>query len=359
LVSERPIGIFLSGGIDSSLVTAIAVKELGSVQTFSIGFQDSRFDESGYARSIAKCLGTLHHEKILSPNPLTVVQDIARVLDQPFADSSIVPTFEISKFARENIVVALSGDGGDEAFGGYDRYRINHYLSRLNAALFLNPLAAFGDNFNSESRRGKLLRASRPADPISRYLELQAAVSPRVVEKLTKNRVNLSQYLKTMPESVNVRDSDIRLMQLMDLKSYLPGDLLYKVDIASMANGLEVRSPLLDYRVVEFGLSLPSQFKVNLVSNKLLLRKVLSNFLPEHLFERPKRGFGIPRADWLRQDLKPLVQELLLNKNARINDWVDKKEVRNLVADHMQGRNREASIWALLMLELWAVNWLN
>lgn len=358
LFSERPLGVFLSGGVDSSLVAAFAQKELGNLKTFSIGFLESEFDESNHAALISKYLGTDHHTRIVTPNPKVIVEDISRVLDQPFADSSIVPTYLLSKLAHEQVVVALSGDGGDESFAGYDRYRVNHYLKYIDLLLKANPLKQVLREVASESRRGKLLRSSAFSDPLLRYLNLQSNLSVSTVSRLTGEPFQLAHFLERVPLNLEKLELNVRTMQLLDLRNYLTGDLLYKVDIASMANGLEVRSPLLDYRVVEFGLSLPTKYKINPWKNKLILRSLLERFIPPHLVNRPKRGFGIPRAKWLREELKPLVLDTLVSNDAWLNNYLDQNEVRRLVGSHLKGGNQDASVWALLMLELWAKNWL-
>lgn len=358
LFSERPLGVFLSGGVDSALVAAMAVQELGQLETFSIGFDESEYDESNYAHEISQFLKTKHHSKIVTPNPLLILEEITKMLDLPFADSSIIPSFILSKFAREKVVVALSGDGGDEAFGGYDRYRANHYLSYLNPAIRLNPLKSLSSKLNAESRKGKFLRGLIQSDSYLRYLELQANVPWQTVAKLTKSKFVIDDAVAFLDLSSSRPSSDIRSMQILDLKGYLPGDLLYKVDITSMANGLEVRSPLLDFRVVEFGLSLPEKYKVNPKLNKLLLREILKKYIPEKMINRPKKGFAIPRASWIRGELRPLIMETLVTNHAWLNVHLDQKEISRIVKRHMDGINHDATIWSLLMLELWAQKWL-
>jgi asparagine synthase (glutamine-hydrolysing) len=358
LFSERPLGVFLSGGIDSTLIAAIAQQEISNLKTFSIGFLESEFDESNHAALISKHLGTDHYTSIITPNPEIIVEEVSKMLDQPFADSSVIPTYLLSKFAHEQVVVALSGDGGDESFAGYDRYRANHYLRFINLLLKANPMRKALTEVSSESRYGKLLRATAASEPLHRYMNLQSNLPAVTVSRLTGKPFELGQVIALLPLNFQELESNVRNMQLLDFKTYLPGDLLYKVDITSMANGLEVRSPLLDYRVVEFGLSLPTNYKINPWRNKLILRSLLERFVPANLVNRPKKGFGIPRAKWLREELKPLVLESLVTKEAWVNNYLDRKEIRCLVDSHMKGKDYDASIWTLLMLELWAKNWL-
>jgi len=189
-------------------------------------------------------------------------------------------------------------------------------------------------------------------------LELQANVPWQTVAKLTKSNFVIDEAAEFLDLTRSIPSSDIRSMQILDLKNYLPGDLLYKVDITSMANGLEVRSPLLDYRVVEFGLSLPGKYKVNPKLNKVLLREILKKYVPEKLMNRPKKGFAIPRASWIRGELRPLIMETLITDRAWINKHLDQKEIERIVKRHMNGSNHDATIWTLLMLELWAKKWL-
>jgi asparagine synthase (glutamine-hydrolysing) len=358
LVSERPLGIFLSGGIDSSLVTAFATQMLDKVETFTIGFDESEFDESSHAREVSNYLGTTHNQLIIRPNPELLITKIAQSLDVPFADSSIVPTFLLSEFTRQKVVVALSGDGGDEVFGGYDRYRVNHYLSKINWALRSNVFPALVSKNSEENRTLKLLRAIAHQSSKDRYLGMQTLISESGLKALTDvNQRNQSPY-DLVSDFWKDKSSVVTAMQLFDLLTYLPGDLLYKADMASMAHGLEVRSPFLDFRLVEFGLSLPTDLKINLRENKLLLRSVLENFLPKFMCHRAKKGFSIPRAEWLRNELKPMVYDLLLNPNSFVSNYVETPAITGLIDEHMTGKDRDATIWSLLMLELWAKNWL-
>ena len=359
LISERPIGVFLSGGIDSSLVAAFAKEEIKDLQTFSIGFEEQDFDESRYARKVANLLGTNHHEEIVRPDPQTLVQSIAKVLDQPFADSSFLPTFILSRFARKSVVVALSGDGGDEVFGGYDRYRFNLNFSTLGMIRSLSHIPLFSRFVDEETRRGKFLRSIREKDSFSRYLRMHELGSPRNVERLLGFGANHQSLTTSFSAEKFDRSDSLKSMQLFDIHNYLPGDLLYKVDLASMANSLEVRSPFLDYRLVEFGLSLPSRYKVSPNQNKIILRRILSQYLPSEFVNRPKKGFGIPRSAWLRNELRDLVESTLLNNDAFVNQHLVKNDVQKIVFSHFNGRDYGATLWALLMLELWAANWLS
>ena len=362
LVAERPIGAFLSGGIDSTIVSALMQEESGSpVHTYSIGFSEKKFDESRFAKEVAKAIGTIHHERKIDADPLLIVETLSKVLDQPFADSSIIPTFLLSKFAREEVVVAISGDGGDEGFAGYERYRAGSFLDSINPLLAINPLRFFPTHGIADPKIRKLLRHSRFQSLSNRYSEFQSLfqlgdlysiLSP----ELLKHSEN-TEFMKSW-ESIPTPDR-IRKMQEMDLKTYLPGDLMYKVDMASMANSLEVRSPFLDYRVIEFGLSLPAIYKIGGGENKHILREIVRDFVPPKLVDRPKMGFGIPRARWLREDLKDIVQDVLLDARSRSRGWYQFNKVEQILKDHQKGLELDSLIWPMFMLEVWAKSWID
>jgi len=361
LVSERPIGAFLSGGIDSSLVTALMSKEFGAdTHTFSIGFENPDFDESRYASAIATHLGTRHHEKIVRPDPTLILERLAKVLDHPFADSSIIPTFLLSEFARSEVVVALGGDGGDEAFGGYARYRVSRALNKINFLLALSPAPLLSKYVSKNRRLEKLFRHARYSTKFKRYLGLQSLIQEsELKEILTKELQGLEQELDLLELwMASESQSQLRNMQRFDLSTYLPGDLMFKADMASMASSLELRSPLLDYRVVEFGLSLPDEFRIYKGVSKRILREILYEYIPRELVDRPKMGFGIPQAEWLRGELSDLVHSTLFARDTSISGWFDMSKVRKIVDEHNRGVNRDRIIWPILMLELWAKNWL-
>ena len=361
LVSERPIGSYLSGGIDSSLVTALMTREAtGPVHTFTIGLEDGRFDESRYAKLVAKHLGTIHHEKIISPDPKLILETLGKSLDQPFADSSIIPTYLLSKFAREGVVVALGGDGGDEAFGGYTRYAAGNYLDRANPLLALNPSRLLSKYFSSNPRLEKLLRHSKSQNFQKRYSGFQSLVQETELKNILTSSLQTNPIDPHMEVWKSLEENDrIKKMQKMDLRTYLPGDLMYKADMASMANSLELRSPMLDYRVVELGLSLPSKFKVRGLTTKVILKDILYEYVPREIVDRPKMGFGIPRAKWIRNELKPIVEALLFDQTAQNRGWLNTKHLRTTVNTHYKGRDLDRIIWPALMLELWARNWID
>jgi len=362
LISERPIGSFLSGGIDSTIVTALMKEESeGEVNTYSIGFSESKFDESGFARNIANELGTKHHERFIKADPALIVETLSKVLDQPFADSSIIPTYLLAKFASEDLVVALSGDGGDEAFAGYDRYRAGKMLNVVNPLLLLNPLSLIPVEKFANQKLRKLIRNSGFQPLENRYRGFQSLFSIRDLHSILNpdllSQANEDDFSKLW--SLSSSSDSIRKMQEIDIRTYLPGDLMHKVDMASMANSIEVRSPLLDYRVVEFGISLPSKFKIGAGENKHILREIARDFVPHKLINRPKKGFGIPQAEWLREDLVELVKDVLLDEKSRSRGWYQFNKVEELVKLHNSGRQFDNLIWPMLILELWAKNWID
>ena len=362
LVSERPIGSFLSGGIDSTIVTALMKEESeGEVNTYSIGFSESKFNESGFARNIANELGTKHHERFIKADPTLIVETLSKVLDQPFADSSIIPTYLLAKFASEDLVVALSGDGGDEAFAGYDRYRAGKMLNAINPLLVLNPLRFLPADRSANQKLRKLIRNSDYQSLENRYRGFQSLFSIRDLHSILNpdllSQANEDDFSNLW--ALSSSSDNVRKMQEIDIRTYLPGDLMYKVDMASMANSIEVRSPLLDYRVVEFGISLPSNFKIGTGENKHILREIARDFVPRKMIDRPKKGFGIPQAKWLREDLVGLVKDVLLDEKSRSRGWYQFKKVEELVKLHNSGRQLDNLIWPMLMLELWAKNWID
>jgi asparagine synthase (glutamine-hydrolysing) len=365
LISERPLGSFLSGGYDSTIVTAYMAKLMTEkVQTYSIGFHSAQYNEAHHAKQVANYLGTNHHEEILSPDPALVVENISQILDQPFADSSIIPTYLLAKYARENLIVALGGDGGDEVFGGYDRYlaapvmqKLNPFLSLARSGLMIAGKESFG-NVRKISRIGSQLSsktslAARYSSilSLSQHDELSTLLNPNFQTKAAED-ANLIQF-----SAGNLSSFDRMIRS--DLVAYLPGDLLMKVDIATMAHSLELRSPMLDVNVVEWGVSLPRKYKIKGFETKHILKDVARSLVPAKLIDRPKMGFGIPRAEWLRAGLKELAFDTLTDMTATQRGWMNPYEVRKVLDLHMSGHDKDNIIWPMLMLELWARTWLD
>ena len=363
LISERPLGSFLSGGYDSTVVTAYMAKLMQKkVQTYSIGFHSAQYNEAHHAKQVANFLGTNHHEEILSPDPALIVEKISHVLDQPFADSSVVPTYLLAKFAGEKLIVALGGDGGDEVFGGYDRYLAAPILQRLNPVLGIArssldlagklPVGGKWKRLQSQLFSEKNL-ATRYSSILSltQSDELSTFLNPGFLSKTAT--------LEFIGQITSNNISSLDRMTRSDFSAYLPGDLLVKVDIATMANSLELRSPMLDVNVVEWGVSLPRKYKIKGYETKHILKDVARSLVPANLIDRPKMGFGIPRAEWLRTGMKEMVIDTLTDITATQRGWFNANQVKKVIDIHMAGEDKDNIIWPMLMLELWARTWLD
>lgn len=365
LISERPIGAFLSGGYDSTVVTALMAQlSKSTVKTYSIGFDHPQYNEAEYAKAVARQLGTDHHQEIVKPDPALILQEIAASLDQPFADSSYIPTFLLAKYARQEVIVALGGDGGDEVFGGYDRYVAAPTLQRANFLLPLaRPIAAILAKAGAVSdRKVKRIVSQLKAQPslAARYTSIMSLTQPSDIARILKPEFNLAGaheiYMQNIKRS-GTRDS-LHAMIRSDFENYLPGDLLVKADLASMANSLELRSPLLDHELIEWANSLPTKFKVAGRESKHILKDIARTLVPAELIDRPKMGFAIPRADWLRNELREITHDLLTDETAKSRGWFDQHEIHRIIDENKNGKDRDSVLWPALCLELWARNWL-
>jgi asparagine synthase (glutamine-hydrolysing) len=377
MISDVPLGAFLSGGIDSSTVVALMVAaRRGPVRTFSIGFPDFGYDESPHAKAVASHLGTVHEElTVAAADALAVVPRLAEMYDEPFADSSQIPTYCISKMTRSRVTVALSGDGGDELFAGYNRYVFAGQpfarLARLPIGLRRGAAAALQavpDRATDMLARLLLpskLRPTQPADKIKKLAEVLGldgdAVYLRLVSQCPDPAAlteGLTEHAIDMAWPAGQLGGSLERMQLFDTATYLPDDILQKVDRASMAVSLEVRPPLLDHRVVEFAWSLPRHLRIRHGESKWLLRRVLDQYVPRALIERPKMGFGIPLAAWLRGPLREWAEDLL-DPHQLGGGLFDIHAVRKLWSEHVNGqRNRAYALWTILMLEAWRRRWI-
>jgi asparagine synthase (glutamine-hydrolysing) len=365
MISERPMGAFFSGGYDSTVVTALMAKlSSQTVKTYSIGFDHPQYNEAEYASAVAKHLGTDHHQEIVKPDPVLILQDLAASLDQPFADSSFIPTYLLAKYARQEVTVALGGDGGDEVFGGYDRYVAAPLMQRANYLLAIaKPIAAVLSKGGAvNERKLKRIISQLQAHPslAARYASIMSLTQPTQIARLLKPEFNLAGandvYINDF-KRVGVRDS-LHAMIRSDFEHYLPGDLLAKADLATMANSLELRSPLLDHQVIEWANSLPAKYKVAGRESKHILKDIARTLVPAELIDRPKMGFAIPRADWLRNELRQMTHDLLTDEIARSRGWFDQHEIHKILNEHQNGQDRDSIIWPALCLELWARNWL-
>lgn len=368
MVSDVPLGAFLSGGVDSSLIVAL-MQQISKepVQTFCIGFEDRKSDESPYARAVAQHLGTRHVEHRLSPEEsLAVVPLLPRLYDEPFADSSQIPTYLVSKLARTQVTVALSGDGGDEVFGGYNRY---FHAPRLWSGLRLIPrfmrqlLALAARGLSAEFLARLIPRVSLAQHKVTKFLALLAVNSPReLYEGLMAMWVS-SPVLGLVPEG-GILDgfswgNDFAAdMMTLDTQTYLPDDILVKMDRASMAVSLECRAPFLDPEVAEVAWSLPMEWKVRSGVGKVVLRKLLAQYLPTDLIERPKIGFSLPLGEWLRGPLRGWAEDLLAPDRIKREGLLDANLIRRRWQEHLSGqRNHAAALWCVLMFEAWLAEW--
>lgn len=368
LVSERPLGVYLSGGIDSTLITYFAVKNSRSkLNTFTIGFHNAAYDESKYASEVAKYLGTDHNQLVINSDPELILNELSNVLDQPFADSSIIPTFLLNKFASSKVTVALGGDGGDEVMGGYDRYRAVKVLQEFNSLLKIGQPSfrliekLFHQRFNRKQTR--LFDSLTPyKSALDRYTDLVSLVRKNELTSIIHTNLQIGEVdnspLSTFWNLWRGLSASER-SRLTDLNTYLPGDLLFKSDIASMANSLELRSPFLDYKFVEISNSMRDEFRITRYEGKYLLREIARSIIPSKLIDRPKMGFGIPRAEWLRGSLKSMAHELLLSKKSKNRGWFNPNGVEKYWNLHQMGRDTDRILWPILMFELWAREWVD
>jgi asparagine synthase (glutamine-hydrolysing) len=374
LVSDVPLGAFLSGGADSSIIVALMREHAaGPIKTFTVGFHDPAYDETAFARRVAAHLGTEHHELRVEPDCVELLPTLMRYFDEPFGDSSAVPTFYLASETRRHVKVALSGDGGDELFAGYDRYR----AMRLAAAFerFPQPLrAAFANSLwqklptpgrhKNPLHRLKRLSAALAAAPDRCYAELIAVFNESRRAALYSNEF-LSQLPDHDPTDIlaaalarsGKRDA-VTAASLADLVTYLPGDLCHKVDMATMAHGLECRQPLLDHRVVELAIAMPSQLKLRGRRGKRILESTFGHLLPREVFRRKKTGFGVPLDRWFRNEIKDLAHDTLLSESSLGRGYFRRSAIEAMLAEHAAGGDdHSARLWSLLVLELWHRQW--
>ena len=346
LVADVPLGALLSGGIDSSVVVAaMAQASAEPVRTFTVGFPDERYDERRYARAVAERYGTRHEELELDPDP-DLVGRVAEAFDEPFGDEAALPTLLLCEATRAHVKVALVGDGGDEVFGGYERYRAHALASRVPRLAAVAGARALGALPRARREpRSTLFRARRFAEVAAAPAGERYARLVEVFPKPMRRRLWSDEALARPTGGYLPHAADLRVV---DVESYLPGDLLPKADIASMAASLELRSPLLDRRVVELGLALPPE----LASGKAVLRRAFAADLPPQVAGRGKTGFGVPLERWFREELRPLAEDVLLGGPDR--GLFRRAEVERLLREH-RGRRADHGhrLWCLLVLELW------
>ena len=365
LVADVPLGAFLSGGVDSSAVVGLMARATSRpVKTFSIGFREDSYDELRYARIAAERFGTEHHEFVVTPEVCHVIDELAWHLDEPFADSSAIPTYAVSKLARRHVTVSLSGDGGDELFAGYTRYALQRdraHFGRLPRALregLMRPLsrrlphAAWGRNY--------LYNVS--LDPLARYLDSVSFIT--ALNKLSLYTEGFRARLDGgggaparlfREHAARVRSAEpLDTLLYLDSKTYLPGDILTKVDRMSMAVSLEARVPLLDHKLVEFVTRVPASLKVRGREAKHIFKRAVRGLVPDEILDRPKQGFGLPIQKWINRELRGRIRDGLLGERARGRGYFEPSYVRLLWDEHDRGRrDNTGHLWTLFMLELW------
>jgi asparagine synthase (glutamine-hydrolysing) len=370
MISDVPLGAFLSGGIDSSAVVALMSRAgAGPVKTFSIGFEEPEYDELKYARQVAERFGTEHHELVVRPDAAAILPKLAWQFDEPFADSSAVPTYYVAQMTRQYVTVALNGDAGDESFGGYDRYVANLLAAsfdRWPGAGLLRHAIRSGLHLlpHRGTRTSLLYRGRRFLDGLTETPERRYARwfchfhDDRKAELCTPEFLAaggedaLEVLLAAYRESDAPDFGDATLG--VDAGLYLPDDLLVKVDIASMAHSLEARSPFLDHEFMEFAATIPFELKVRGRVKKYILKRALAGLLPERILHRPKMGFGVPIDHWLRHELREVAYETLLGSRAASRGYFQMRTVQRMLDEHVQGKaGWHYLLWNLLMLELW------
>jgi asparagine synthase (glutamine-hydrolysing) len=372
MVSDVPLGAFLSGGIDSSAVVALMTHASSeTIRTFAIGFEDNSYNELNYARKIAKQFNTLHHEEIIQPDIMHLIEPLVSQFDEPFADSSIFPTYLVSQMAARQVKVVLSGDGGDEVFGGYDTYlaqRLEHYYYRLiPKPLRMQTLPGIMDQIPPRpSKKGWINKAKRMVEggsfsPTLRHARwmifMTDAFRSNLYQPDFQHAINGSLSVQAFLEAQfeQARNLDfIAQSQYADLKTYLVDDILVKVDRMSMAASLEARVPLLDHRLIEFALNLPDPMRIRFRRTKVIFRKAMQGILPPEIIEKHKQGFSIPIKHWLRGPLKPMMIDLLSPDIIRRRGYFNPNTVNLWVNEHLKGTvNHSHRLWSLMILELW------
>ncbi len=368
LQSERTLGAFLSGGVDSSAVVASMAQLMDEpVNTCAIGFDDPKFNETAFAQLVADRYRTNHRVEIVKSDDFDLIDTLARLYDEPYADSSAIPTYRVCQLARQHVTVALSGDGGDETFGGYRRYRLHLMEERLRAAMphgLRKPLfGTLGHLYPKMNWAPRFLRAKTTFEGLARsaveaYFHsvsiLRGPVRGQLFsEKLHRELAGYDAFSLFAGHAERAGTSDpLALIQYLDYKTYLVGDINTKVDRASMAHSLEVREPLMDHRLIEWLATLPSSLKIRGQEGKFIFKKAMEPWLPNDVLYRPKMGFAVPLARWFRGPLKQRVRDAVLGQRLADTGWFERRTLQRLVDEHQSGQfDHSAPLWSLLMFE--------
>ena len=365
-ISDVPVGAFLSGGVDSSAVVAtMAAGRPGrTIKTFSIGFAEQGYDELAHARTVARAFGTDHYELVLRPDVVSIVEDLAWYLDEPFGDTSAIPTYMVSKLAAEHVKVVLTGDGGDELFGGYDKYvveRREREYDRVPAVL-RGFAGAIGDAM-PEGMKGRRFLRHLALDGPRRYLDASTLFRSDEMEHLLQSDAfeqvsGLDPWADRLVYLQDGRDW-MSAVQYCDLHTYLPLDILTKVDRMTMAHSIEARPPLLDHRLVEFAARIPSHLRLRENTTKYLLKQAMRGVLPDGIVDRPKQGFAVPLARWFRGELLGFARDILLSDTCRQRGFFDITYIERLLRLNQRGRDLDLHLWTILSFEMWCRRFLD
>ncbi len=372
MMADVPLGAFLSGGIDSTVITGIMQPHsLMPLNTFCIGFNDEKYDERQFAKVAADAFGTKHKDKLVNPADFSVLEKLVQHYGEPYSDASMIPTYFLCQFARKSVTVALSGDGADELFAGYYRYLVMKYtriadilphkMRNILASLIMKILPPFSEERNNVARLTRILNATGSSTN-SRYLNL----TNRFPEKMKKSIYSpefanfafrdTQRHFDALYSQCTAANYAEKAMEI-DLVTYLPGDILTKVDIASMANSLEVRSPFMDHNLVEFAAALNMKFKQHGNTRKRILKDTYEKLIPKSLQNRQKMGFGVPIAQWLRKEWKDIAKERILEGSAIQSGYFNRKSIETMFNEHCTSQaDHSYSLWALLVFELWNSN---
>ncbi len=367
MIADVPLGAFLSGGIDSSaVVAAMADQSTAPVRTFSIGFDDQKFDELPHARRIAEQFGTIHEEFRVRADAIEIVPKMVRHYGEPFADPSAIPSFYLSELTRRRVTVALNGDGGDESFGGYTRYVANALAARLDpmpagmrrAVTRTGARLPAGGHVASRKNKVRRLASTLALEGPDRYTSYMSWW-----DRAQRHALYTPAFAAGAGPAADAiaaswaeasGDAVVDKMLEVDVETYLVGDLIAKIDIATMAHGLEARSPFLDHELMQLAASIPASLKIRRSEKKWILRRALRGWLPDEILDRPKQGFSVPLSSWLRTDLLPWARDVLLDRETLDRGYFEPEVVTQLLDRHAAGADGdEKRIWALLMLELW------
>jgi len=366
-ISDVPIGAFLSGGIDSSAVVATMARLAPDrVKTFSIGFAEAGYDELRYARDVAAAFGTDHYDLVLRPDVIRIVEDLTWYLDEPFGDTSAIPTYMVSKLAAEHVKVVLSGDGGDELFAGYEKYVVEARERRFDKIpVWLRRAAGAVGDAMRDGMRGRRFLQHLALDGPARYLDASTMFTRDQMRRLFRDDAfdEMSRHdpwRAALAAFAPTDDGDwLAAVQHHDLQSYLPLDILTKVDRMTMAHSIEARPPLLDHKLVEFAATIPADLRLRGGTTKYLLKRAMRGILPDGIIDRPKHGFAVPLARWFRGELAEFARDLLLSDTCRQRDFFNTQYIETLFRQHDRGRDLDLQLWTILSFELWCRRFLD